>query len=232
MSALDEINKTLEGMGLSTSPFPGVMVPLLFWFIVLESLAATFSLSKLLSIPAPLFQTGLIVLSALLALIAYTAGAIWDATIFDPLYGLNGKWLTKRKRPFALFPAGSDLERYRHLAVDALLPTNTKRISANGEGVYRVAKEKLIESGQWNQASLVLSWSKAFRSLIVPLLLTGMVCFCFAIGSFLSIWVGNAPLFLLIAVACLVFALFSFIPYLEWRIEHMIKMYDLVSPLS
>ncbi len=232
MSALDEINKTLEGMGLSTSPFPGVMGPPLFWLIVLEGLAATFSLSKLLSIPAPLLQTGLIVVSALLALVAYTTGAIWDATIFDPLYGLNGKWLAKRKRPFALFPVGSDLERYRHLAVDALFPTNTKRISANGGGVYRVAKEKLIESGQWSQVSLVLSWSKAFRSLLLPLLLTGMICLCFAIGSFLSIWAGSAPLLLLIAVGCLLFALFSFIPYLEWRIEHLIKTYDLVSPSS
>ncbi len=193
MSALDEINQTLEGVGLSTSPFPGVMVPLLFWLLVLESLAATFSLSKLLFLPLPLFQSGLIVVSALLALVAYTTGAIWDATVFDPLYGLNGKWLTKHKRPFVLFPAGSDLERYRHLAVDALLPTNTKRISATGEGVYRVAKEKLIESGQWSQVSLILSWSKAFRSLILPLLLIGLVCLCFAIGSFLSIGAGNAP---------------------------------------
>ena len=101
----------------------------------------------------------MIVLSALLGLIAYTIGSIWDDKVFDPLYCLHGKWLSKRTRPFSIFPPGSGLERYRSLAIEALKPSSKGRISQDGEGIYRVANETVVARKEWDKVSSVLSWS-------------------------------------------------------------------------
>ena len=211
---IDNINKILKGLDLDVSAFPGMIVIIALCTLALEILGGVFSLAKTLSIPTWVYHPGIVVISIVFSALIYSLGDIWDTIISDPLYGVSGKWLSTERPPFALFPAGNDLKLSRERATATLGPLYPNHIKQNEQGIYEgqynVAKDILGRCGAWDQIERRLAWSKMTRSLIIPFLLFGVTFLGLAIGSFSFKWTSNPGIFLVIAVACIVFALIAF----------------------
>jgi len=101
------IEKTLDRLGLwnAIRGIPGLVA------IVVPSVALTYFALSQLAVPAHIIPFAAAILGVLLSLIGYYAGNFWDSSMFDPRYGVKGRWLDRETRPYHLFPAGTDLER-------------------------------------------------------------------------------------------------------------------------
>jgi hypothetical protein len=157
--------------------------------------------------------------------VGYSAGNFWDDRVFDPLYSVDpkrnfvGKYIpTTRRNLFGFLPAGDDLTRARARAITALLPSGS-----DGAGIYKAAETIILKSGKTLDG--YLPFSKFFRSLIWPaVLLSGgllvlTVYRSFTVGSF------DVPSFIE-TIGAAVIAVALFIPYINFRVEHMIRLYE------
>jgi hypothetical protein len=224
MEAL-KIERTLDRLGLwkAISGVPGLIA------IVLLSVTLTlFALSSLptrMPVPAHVMYLSGVVLGVLFAVVGYYLGNFWDSVVFDPLYGRDGRWIARETRPLHLCPAGADLRRYRQSAMTALFPAGH-----SGEGVYREAESRAWRKRvQWARIEQPLVLSKFLRSLIWPFV--GLTCALLVSGlwTFLSSpQRGSLTLLLLSFTTALITALL-FVPYMNFRVEHMIRLYESVA---
>ena len=139
------------------------MAALVLIFVAI-SFTALPAISMFSDLPSLQFNLSAVVAGAILALIGYFLGNFWDAKVFDPLYGLRGRWVSRSTRPFGLFPAGDDLHRARADAITKLAPD-----SPEGKGVYRaalgIARKRKAE---WEHIEQPLILSKFLRAFIWP----------------------------------------------------------------
>ena len=133
------IRDTLEELGLRRAvvDLPGLLVVVAVCFVLLEALARKLG-SPGPELPEASLDVLIVVLALVLGLVGYYAGNFWDDVVFDPLYGLSGKWIATKRRPFRVLIAGEDLQKARVAACRRLLPQ-----APSCEGLYRVAQDAL-----------------------------------------------------------------------------------------
>jgi hypothetical protein len=166
----------------------------------------------------PEFYLMTVVIGTVFALIGYFLGNFWDANVFDPLYGLTGRWLNRETRPLSVFPAGDDLRRARASAVAKLLPNEPQ-----GKGIYRKAVETAQTSkAEWEIIEQPLILSKFLRAFIWPSGLASLALIAFGLWqrSSFSLYLG---------VLLVVLFVLLFVPYMNLRVEHMVQLYRHVS---
>ena len=173
-------------------------------------------------LPSQQFYLGVVVAGTVLALIGYFLGDFWDATVFDPLYGLNGRWVNRSTRPFGLFPAGDDMDRVRAEAAAKLVPN-----SPGGKGVYRAAVGTVRKrKGEWENIEQPLILSKFLRAFIWP---SGLACLALVVNVIWQKGVGDRGPGLAWAATLAVVFVLLFVPYVNLRVEHMQRLYEHVS---
>lgn len=161
----------------------------------------------------------------ILAGIGYTSGNFWDDLVFRRLYGFDpkanfvGRYAhTTRRNLFGLLPAGDDLVRSRDSAIRSLLAPGS-----NGSGIYRKSKSVLLAGGKKLDGYLPLS--KFFRSFIWPALLLGITLLVTML--YRTVQTGTLDRLSLIgAIAALLVAGLLFVPYINFRVEHMTHLYE------
>jgi hypothetical protein len=122
------------------------------------------AISILSGLQKPLFYLVTVVVGTVVALIGYFSGNFWDDRIFDPRYGLSGRWLNRETRPLSVFPAGDDLRRARANAIGNLLPNEPQ-----GKGIYGKAVEiARTRKAKWEIIEQPLILSKFLRAFIWP----------------------------------------------------------------
>ncbi len=185
------------------------------------SCAALSSISILLDLPKPQFYLMTVIAGTVLALIGYFLGNFWDAKVFDPLYGLSGRWLKRDTRPLFVFPAGDDLRLARANAISKLLPNEPQ-----GKGIYRKAVETARTSkAKWEIIEQPLILSKFLRAFIWPTGLGSLALIAFGLWGRNIGDKGSTFIFGLGAVLGVVFVLL-FVPYINLRVEHMVWLYE------
>jgi hypothetical protein len=222
VTTLRDIDQVGRVLGFDLTEFPGVIAPVLFTLIGLEALSGQLRLAGTLSVPAELLQLGLVGASILAGVLTYVLGNFWDDRVFDPRYGPTGTWLNREGRSFGVLTPAADLRDARLVALQMLRPGQS-----DARGLYKIAKRIVVERGLWHKTSSLLAMSKAFRSLIWPALLLSVIALVGAAGVLFTLWPGELVGLLVCALAALGFALLSFVPYLELRLQHMIRLYDL-----
>jgi hypothetical protein len=212
------IEETLHRLGLwnSLRGIPG-LVP-----IALLSIALTYFVLFELAVPALILPLAAAIIGVLLSLVGYYGGHFWDSSLFDPRYGLNGRWINRETRPYHLFPPGAELERCRQLAVKALFPGDH-----SGQGVYREAESRAKRApSQWSKIEQPLILSKFIRSLLWPFALLAAVLIVFGLWDLFRDF-RNAHLRGLAAgLLTALFVVLLFVPYFNLRVEHMIRLYQ------
>jgi hypothetical protein len=170
--------------------------------------------STLLGLDRPELYLMTVVIGTVLALIGYFLGNFWDDKVFDPLYGLAGRWLNRETRPLSVFPAGDDLRRARLSAIAKLLPNEPQ-----GKGIYRRAVETARTSkAKWEIIEQPLILSKFLRAFIWPSGLASLALIAF------GFWQRN-PFSLYLGVLLGVLFVLLFVPYINLRVEHMVQLY-------
>jgi hypothetical protein len=179
------------------------------------------AISILSGLQKPLFYLMTVVVGTVVALVGYFLGNFWDDRVFDPLYGLSGRWVNRETRPFSVFPAGDDLRRARANAIGKLLPNEPQ-----GKGIYGKAVEiARARKAKWEIIEQPLILSKFLRAFIWPAALGSLALLAFGLwqgkfgdkGSVFSLGMG--------ALLGVVFALL-FVPYINLRVEHMVRLYE------
>ena len=212
----EQIDAFLNWTGLSNSVrgTPSLLVTILASVVILECIAFSTPIEY-----RAIAQPGLLILGLAIGVISVAAGDLWDQKIFDPRYGLQGTRLTS--------PSGSDLKHYRDRAIEKLKPISSID-PATGARVYRES-EKIVKKSlaRWAQVEGPLNLSKFARNFILPFLIAAFLLF----ATFLwKVRVGADELAMLYilsaAVACLIVGLLLFVPYIKFRIEHMIRLYS------
>jgi len=216
--------KLLDRLGLwkALRGIPGLAAILILSIAIVSLVLAAVPWFRELSRPLTFLAT--VIGGTILALIGYYLGDFWDHQVFDPLYGRDGHWIGREKRPLGLFPAGADLRRYRSRAIDSVFPP-----AHSGEGLYREACARAERSpAQWRNIENPLVISKFLRALIWPFALT-------AVGMFVAaLWISfihdnNVGVPLVIGLLSSLLAALLFVPYIHLRVEHMIRLYQHVS---
>lgn len=212
--------KTLRYLGILTAlkGFPGQFAVAVFSIALLE--AVYFSLG----IPAELIpvsnqQVIVVVTGAVVGVIAYSAGNFWDRVVFNRLYGLEGTRLDKPASTF--FPSGKELKRTRNKAIETVQSDDS-----DGVGIYRDSKDIVTEDeAEWKTVEEPVVLSKIARAFIWPCVLVAFACgLACLVGPALG-WQVNAASLLFIGMGSACFAILLFIPYFEYRVEHMIRLY-------
>lgn len=215
------VEAVLSRLGLwkAVRGLPG-MVAIVLIFVAITHVALA-SLPVFSTLPNPQFGLSAVGVGTVLALIGYFLGNFWDALVFDPLYGPNGRWVGRSTRPLGVFPAGDDLQRARYSAAAKVVPDEPR-----GKGVYRAATELARKSkAKWEHIEQPLILSKFLRALIWPvgiasLSLVGTYAWHMSVGgtgSRSSLVLGAA-----LGVVCLLL----FVPYINLRVEHMHRVYE------
>ena len=215
------VEAVLSRLGLwkAVCGIPG-MVAIALIFVAIAHIALPF-LSVFSALPNLQFSLSAVVVGTVLALIGYFLGNFWDAVVFDPLYGPNGRWVGRSTRPLGVFPPGDDLQRARRSAAAKLVPDEPQ-----GKGVYRAAKELARTSkAKWEHIEQPLILSKFLRTLIWPagiasLALVGVYAWHMSVSG-----TGSTSSIVLGAGLGLVFLLL-FVPYINLRVEHMQRLYE------
>lgn len=218
--AEDPTEKTLRFLGImrALKGFPGQFA------VAMLSIALVEALYQSLGIPAGLIagvnqQVVVIIVGALVGVIAYTAGNFWDRVVFNRLYGLEGTRLNKPASTF--FPSGTDLKRTRNKAIEIV-----QSVDSDGVGIYRDCLD-IVKSDEalWKSIEEPIVLSKVARALIWPCVLTifgsGLA---YLVGPALG-WQIKAAALLSVALGSACFAIILFIPFFEYRVEHMIRLY-------
>jgi hypothetical protein len=196
---------------------PSLIVTILAAVVVMECVAISFPAEY-----RAMLQPAFFIIGVAVGLISVKGGDYWDRKVFNPRYGLNGKWLNRR--PPALFPPGSDLSRYRDIAVQRLKPTG-KVNPETGEHVYRESMRILRDyPARFDRATQPNILSKFARNFIFPLFVAAIL---FLVTFIWKLTTGDnrAALMLAASVLCLAVAVLLFIPYFGFRVEHMIQVY-------
>lgn len=220
-----KLEATLTSLGLwkAIKGYPALLVLIIVSVALLELIAPQ-ALLLLPSLSASTLHLLVVIIGTLLGLIGYFAGDFWDSRFFDPRYGIRGKWLRSHTRPFDVFPAGSDLKRYRDKAVQTLLGKEH-----SGEGIYREAKKVATKQPKkWEYIEQPLILSKFVRGFIWPCFLISVSSILVAIGSIIFGRALNIAVFIVAGVIALGFGVLLFIPYFQLRVEHMIRLYEYV----
>jgi hypothetical protein len=213
-------DKTLRYLGILTAlkGFPGQFA------VAVLSIALVEAVYLSLSIPAGLIpgsnqQVIVVVIGAVVGDIAYTAGNFWDRVVFNRLYGLEGTRLDKPASTF--FPSGKDLKRTRNRAIETV-----QSADSDGVGIYRDSKDIVTEDeAKWKTVEEPVVLSKIARAFIWPCVLVAFACgLAYLVGPALG-WHVNAASLLFIGMGSACFAILLFIPYFEYRVEHMIRLY-------
>ncbi|MCG8347064.1 MAG: hypothetical protein MI924_04715 [Chloroflexales bacterium] len=192
-------------------------------------------------IPETTIVTFQILTATLVGTILYSVGDFWDETFFDKLYSvrypgakekeyetiLKGKWLDSVKRPLGIYPAGVPLRDARCLFVKSEKILSEK----NGYGSYRIAKRKLEKAGLWNNVEAPILISKFMRSFIWPFILIAGGSGCFYLWNLISNGALMHPSILGFLLS-LGIALLSTVPYCRFRVEHLLKMYEIATELE
>lgn len=207
---------------------PGLTAFAAFWFLLI---IYCFGRSQLFGETSAGGRVGLSLIAFLFALPTYFLGSIWDRFVFDPLYtvnearGFDGRWLKRNQQPFfGLLPAGDDLNRQRKNATQSLQMTT-------GDGVYLEATRLIENLEQWKGIRHLLVLSKLSRSLILPLLLLGVGMVAQTV--YLYINKGSLDLLALVGgVVALTLGLALFLPYLDLRVKHLIKVYQTAAAVA
>jgi hypothetical protein len=198
-------------------------VPALAAVVIIFVAVSYFALrgiSILSGLDRPEFYLMTVVVGTVLALIGYFLGNFWDDKVFDPLYGLAGRWVNRETRPLSVFPAGDDLRRARASAIAKLLPNEPQ-----GKGIYRKAVETARTSkAKWEIIEQPLILSKFLRAFIWPSGLGSLALIAFGLwqrnldakGCTFSLCLG--------ALLGVLFVLL-FVPYINLRVEHMVQLY-------
>ena len=212
--------KTLRFLGIlrALKGFSGQFAVAVFSIALVE--AVYLSLGTSTGSIAGLYQQVIVVvIGALVGVIAYTAGNFWDRVVFERLYGLKGTRQDKLASTF--FPSGKDLKRTRKKAIETV-----QSADSDGVGIYRDCEDIVKEDeGQWKTVEEPIVLSKIARAFIWPSVLAIFGCgFAYLVGPTLG-WQVKAASLLFIAVGSACFAIILFIPYLEYRVEHMIRLY-------
>ena len=203
------------------------MAALVVIFVAISHIALL-AISPFSRLPSPQFNLSAVVIGTVLAIIGYFLGNFWDAKVFDPLYGLTGRWIGRSTRPFGLFPAGDDLQRARIAAIAKLVLN-----APEGKGVYRAAVNIASKSkARWDQIEQPLILSKFLRAFIWPtglasLALLGSALYQKDVGGEL----GSTSSVVFGIVLGFVFVLL-FVPYINLRVEHMQRLYEHISRSS
>lgn len=217
-----QIDAFLKWNGLPRSFTPSLLAPFF---------ASGFIMQFLIIVSAPIeyravARFGLPILGLVLGVISVAAGGFWDRKVFSPRYGLSGTWLTSS--PWAIFPSGYDLKHCRDRAIEKLKPISSID-QQTGERVYRESK-RIVQKhpARWAQVAVALDVSKFARNLILPFLAAAFLLLATFLWKVVAGNTGFATLLTIIgaAVVCLIFALWLFIPYFSFRIEHMIRLYS------
>lgn len=225
-SAPSEVKRTLAELGLDTGELPGIMVPILFALLGLETLLADLPLARSASGNGALFHVWLVAFAAMIGLIAYSIGGFWDDWFFDPRYQPgSGKWIKDENRRWrGLLPSGKDLDEDRREAAKLLAGAEP-----DGTGAYRRARDLVVERGAWSAVTGPLAWSKAIRSLIFPSLAMSLASLGLGVGWLIFGASGRGGVFLGLAGGNLVFFLLAFVPYVQLRVEHIQRLYRLAA---
>lgn len=188
----------------------------------MPSVAVTYCILHKLGTPLPIRPFAACILGVLLSLIGYYAGNFWDSSMFDPIYGKDGRWIAKETRTYHLFPAGADLDRYRQEAVTAIFSPQH-----SGTGIYREAESRARSNpSQWAEIEPPLILSKFIRSYIWPCASLAAILLVYGLWVFIM---DFRHLHLKVLAAGLLLAIFSvllFVPYFNLRVEHMIRLYQ------
>lgn len=78
------------------------------------------------ALPNLQFSLSAVVVGTVLALIGYLLGNFWDAVVFDPLYGPNGRWVGRSARPLGVFPLVTICSALAVRPLRSLFPMNLK----------------------------------------------------------------------------------------------------------
>jgi len=214
-----QIDAFLKWAGLmkAVKGTPSLLITILAAVVVMECIAISFPAQY-----RAILQPALFIIGIAVGLISVRGGDYWDRKIFNPRYGLDGKWLNRH--PPALFPPGSDLSRYRNLAIEKLKPTG-KVDPETGEGVYRECMRILREyPARLNRVEQPNILSKFARNFIFPFFVAAI--FFLVVFMYKLIADNNAaPLIAAASLVCLAIAVLLFIPYFSSRVEHMIQVY-------
>ncbi|SRR6266536_210977 len=245
---INNIKTTLKNLDLDVSDLPGMITIIVLFCVALETLGGVLSLAKTLSIPGWVYHPGMIVISIVLSGLIYNIGSVWDNIFSDPFYGVEGRWISEEKPQFLLFPPGINLKNARGEATQTLGPLYPNDItmrkthtpySPQGkqdkyEGQYDVSKRILVSCGEWDKIKRgKLTWSKIYRSLIIPLFLISLIFLYLAINSLSSKSTNNSlpEIFFVISVVCIISAFIALRANITWRIENQIEMYNRASQL-
>jgi hypothetical protein len=193
--------------------------------IVIISVAVSYvsmqAISILSGLSRPEFYLMTVVVGTIVALIGYFSGNFWDAKVFDPLYGLSGRWVNRETRPLSVFPAGDDLRCARANAIARLLPNEPQ-----GKGIYRKAVEIAQASkAKWEIIEQPLILSKFLRAFIWPSGIGSLALIAFGLWQRSLGDKGNVFSLSLGALLGVVFVLL-FVPYINLRVEHMVRLYE------
>jgi hypothetical protein len=219
------INKLLNWAGLSKAAkeIPSFLLLMLVSVVVMELVLLLSPIEYRVLGSA---QIGLLVSALAVALISASYGDYWDKKVFDRRYGLQGTWLTDT--PWAVFRAGSDLKDYRDRAIEKLklrLGPGGAIDQETGKHVYRESKG-IVQTypSRWERVDGPNHFSKFCRNLILPLLVAAVL---FLVMFLWKLAIGDSGLLLnLVAGAvCLVLAILLFVPYFNFKVEHMIRLY-------
>lgn len=215
------VEAVLRRLGLSKAVRGVPALPAVVIICVAVSYVSLPAISVLSALRKPVFYLMIVVVGTVVALIGYFLGNFWDDKVFDRLYGLSGRWVNRETRPLSVFPAGDDLRRARANAIGKLLPNEL-----HGKGIYRKAVEiARTRKAKWEIIEQPLILSKFLRAFIWPSALGSLSLIAFGLwqrrvgdkGSVFSLGMG--------ALLGVVFVLL-FVPYINLRVEHMVRLYE------
>jgi hypothetical protein len=215
--------KSLGGLYKAIKGYPALLVLIIVSVAILELIAPQASL-LIPGLSASTLHLFIVVIGTLLGLTGYFAGDFWDSRLFDPRYGLEGKWLHSTTRPFDVFPAGRDLKDQRDKAIQALFGNGH-----SGRGIYREAKRVAMkQSKEWEYIEQPLILSKFVRGFIWPCFLIAVATILGAIGSLILGWTLKPTVLAITGVVVCCFGVLLLIPYFQLRVDHMIRLYEYV----
>lgn len=226
------------GLAAAIREMPALAVPV-FTALALLDLLITQLLPQAGALPG-LLHALLYAPAVLLGLVLYALGGVWDEFLFDRWYGpapapdaeraepskrAIGLWSDRGRRSFGLFPAGRPLDAER-ATWNALAPAHRRG--------YRGAATAVREAGRWAEVEAPLVLSKFARSFIAPALLVALVFVLLAVlprDARVPTVRPDALACVLTAEAALLVAAGALLPYVEFRVEHMRRLYRLAADL-
>jgi hypothetical protein len=203
---------------------PALIVPVVVSFAALEAipLAGT----PLAGMPSPSLHLLAACLGALIGVVLYSGGDYWDRKMFDPRYGPGGKSIAREPK---FFPSAKDLAANRKAAAALQLPGVTRETQ---EGVYPAAADFVREAGRWSDVQGPLVISKFVRSFIWPSLFAAAILALLAVLALFGSDYDRAVAAGALAMACAAIGVASFVPYFQFRVKHMTRLYRLAVRLK